>query len=239
MGSLHGVIFYIKNMKISIFKKQNDKFKKSFSQCGEDMIIDYVFRLRGVEMPTYLDIGSFHPWILSNTAYFYERGCRGINIDANPENIESFIKHRPGDINLNFGVGDRNGEAKFYVMKDRTLSTLSKIEVEAMEKQGKELERIEVVQIRNIQSILGEYSNNVFPDFLSIDVEGYELEILKTIDYKVNSPKIICIEIAEYSSIGAGKKKIDLLNFLLNNGYYEYACTNLNSILVKNEFWYI
>jgi FkbM family methyltransferase len=213
-------------------------FKKSYSQCGEDMIIDYIFRLRGISMPTYLDIGSYHPWILSNTGYFYQRGCRGINIDANPENIKRFMKQRPGDINLNVGVGDTNGEANFYIMKDRTLSTLSKNEVDAMEKLGKKLERIETIKIRTLQSILYEYSNNIFPDFLSIDVEGYELDILKTIDFQVNSPKIICVEIAEYSPIGAGKKKMELFNYLIGQGYYEYACTNLNSILVKNEFWY-
>ena len=54
---------------------QDNYAKKSFSQCGEDLIVDYVFKARGVGRPSYLDIGAHHPYWLSNTALFYERGC--------------------------------------------------------------------------------------------------------------------------------------------------------------------
>ena len=57
--------------------------KKSFSQCGEDLIVNYIFGLRGITKPTYLDIGANDPFYLNNTALFYINGCRGINIEAN------------------------------------------------------------------------------------------------------------------------------------------------------------
>src|SRR5689334_18987985 len=62
----------------------------SYSQCGEDIIIDHVFRLRGIPSPSYIDIGANHPYFINNTAMFYERGCRGINIEANPQLLSAF-----------------------------------------------------------------------------------------------------------------------------------------------------
>src|SRR5690242_15209281 len=94
----------------------------SYSQCGEDAIIDYIFRLRGIHQPSYIDIGANHPFSLSNTAMFYVKGCRGINIDANPELISLFEEYRPQDINLNVGISDEESELDFYIMQDNTLS---------------------------------------------------------------------------------------------------------------------
>jgi hypothetical protein len=72
-----------------------------------------------------------------------------------------------------------------------------------------------------------------------LDVEGMDYEILKSIDFKIYNPKIICVEAAEYSPIGAGKRRNELINFLAEKGYFEYANTNLNAIMVKKDFWYI
>lgn len=68
-------------------------------------------------------------------------------------------------------------------------------------------------------------------------MEESELEILQGIDYKSNYPKVICVETAEYSPIGAGGKRKDLMSFIESKGYHLYADTNLNSIYIKNEFW--
>src|SRR6187200_1235902 len=77
----------------------------SYSQCGEDLLVQYVFLLRGIKYPSYIDIGANDPFYLSNTALFYNKGCRGINIEANPKLIENFKLHRPEDHNLNIGIG--------------------------------------------------------------------------------------------------------------------------------------
>ena len=66
-----------------------------------------------------------------------------------------------------------------------------------------------------------------------------DLEILKTIDYSQNAPKVICVEAADYSPIGAGERRTELIDFLVSKGYYEYASTNLNAIMVMRDFWFI
>lgn len=226
-------------IKKNIFPNKNIYAKVSYSQCGEDIIIDTIFQLRGIDKPTYIDIGANHPESLNNTSIFYQRGSKGINIEANPLLIESFNKKRSRDINLNIGISDFIGEMDFYVMADNTLSTFSKEECDRMIVAGNKFNSMKKVKVSTIKDVLGKYNNGFFPDLLTIDVEGLDFQILKTIDFEKQYPKVICVEAAEYSPIGAGLRKTELIDFLLAKGYYEYANTNLNAILVKNEFWFI
>jgi hypothetical protein len=104
---------------------------------------------------------------------------------------------------------------------------------------GKKIKSIQKINLTTIENILNQYCNNVFPDFLNLDVEGLDFEILKSIDFSKSLPKVICVEAAEYSPIGAGLKRNELIIFLEKNGYHEYANTNLNAIMVKKDFWFI
>lgn len=212
----------------------------SYSQCGEDLLVDYVFRLRGLEFPTYLDIGANDPFFLSNTVFFYKKGCHGINIEANPQLIRKLEKYRKRDTNLNLGMSASEGEMDFYILNDPTLSSFSKAEITRITASGKiKIETVKKIKLTTLEKVVDGYCKGQFPDFLSIDVEGMDEEILKTLPFEKYWPKIICVEAAEYSPIGAGARKNDLINFLVSKGYYEYANTNLNAIMVKNEFWFI
>lgn len=216
----------------------NDFVKKSYSQCGEDLIINYLFSLRGLDMPSYIDIGANHPWFINNTAFFYKKGCRGLNIEPNSELVMLFKQERPLDKSINMGISNSASlEMDFYVFRDNTLSTFSKEEADNFVRHGKEIEKVAKIKTSNIQKIIKEYNSGIFPDFLNIDVEGFELEILQGISYEDNYPKVICVETAEYSPTGAGEKREGLMDFIESKGYYLYADTNLNSIYIKNEFW--
>jgi hypothetical protein len=126
-----------------ILKMVSNNFKKvSYAQCGEDLIIQCIFNLRGIDKPSYIDIGANHPFFISNTRLFYEKGCRGINIEANPDLLGDFMKYRPRDINLNVGIYENEAELDFYIMKDNTLSTFSKADYDLMVSNGKELSSV-------------------------------------------------------------------------------------------------
>lgn len=211
--------------------------KISYSQCGEDLIVQFIFWRCGILYPTYIDIGAHHPFHLSNTAFFYAKGCRGINIEANPELLKNFQQHRPQDVNLNIGIGPVGTTLDFYVMEDSSLSTFSPEEVNLMVSHHKKLQKKISIDVHPIDYVIKTYCNNVFPDFLSIDVEGWDYDILKTIDFNTSYPKVICVEAVEYSSRGDGKRRQHLIDFLLSKGYMEYANTNLNALMVKRKFW--
>ena len=224
--------------KKEVSKRKHEK--KSYSQCGEDLIVEYIFNLRNITKPTYIDIGANDPFSISNTALFYNKGCTGINIEANPYLIKKFQDDRPLDINLSVGIGAKAGKLEFYVMNDSTLSSFSNIECENYIKTGK-YHIVDTIQIEvvTLDSVIDKYCNGIFPDFMSLDVEGMDLDILKSINYNISAPKIICVEAAEYSPIGTGSRRDELIDFLIEKGYYEYANTNLNAIMVKKDFWFI
>src|ERR1700738_261347 len=111
--------------------------RRSYSQCGEDLLVNYVFSMRGVKYSSYLDLGDNHPFYISNTAFCYRKGCRGINVEANPQLISSFNRLRKKDITLNVGVGPVEGEMNFYIISDPTLSTFSKEEADHIVATGK------------------------------------------------------------------------------------------------------
>ena len=191
----------------------------SYSQCGEDMLVNYLYGLE--------DLG-----------FFYRKGCRGINVEANPELIGDFQRWRPEDANLNVGIGSAEGEADFYVMENKLLSTFSRAECETLQGFGHKLKRVESIKLTTLVKILATHREGIFPDFLSLDVEGLDLAILATIDFERTWPKIICVEAAEYSPQGTGKRRSELIDFLISKGYHEYANTNLNAIMVRNQFWF-
>jgi FkbM family methyltransferase len=226
------------------FKPQYEKVREpfirhSYSQSGEDMIIDNIFRLRGIELPTYLDIGANHPFFLNNTAFFYEKGSSGINVEANPDLIGEFIRNRKRDTNINVGIGQEEGEMDFFIMEDSTLSTFSSDERDNMLANGKKIKTSKQIKLITVSKLLELYANGSFPDFLSLDIEGLDLAILSSINFSNSFPKVICVEAADYSPIGSGKRRDELIDFVKGKGYYEYANTNLNAIMVKNEFWFI
>lgn len=73
----------------------------------------------GIKKPSYIDIGAHHPYEISNTAIFYMNGCRGVNVEANPNLIDEFYKERPDDINICCGVGNHPGKMPFYMIDEK------------------------------------------------------------------------------------------------------------------------
>lgn len=218
------------------YKKGYEPHKLSYAQCGEDLIIEFVFNQLGIFKPTYLDIGAHHPFYLSNTALFYKKGCRGINIEPDFNLFKEFLVERKEDINLNVGIGEKAATSDFFVMNATTLNTFSLEQIELYKKEGNYfVTAIKKVKIETLQSVL-KNSNGQFPDLLSIDAEGMEELITESIDFTVK-PKVICIETLSFSNFGKGIKNTKLINFILGNGYILYADTYINSIFVEENSW--
>ena len=216
-----------------------DKYlKTSYSQCGEDLIIKHIFDGLNIQNPSFLDIGAHHPFNMSNTALFSINGSKGINIEPDPYLFKRFPEERKNDINLNVGIAEKDGEEDFYIISTPTLNTFSKETAESYIYEGAfKIVEIKKIKTKSIQSILHDYTNNIFPDLLSLDAEGLDEIILHSIDFETNCPIIICIETLSFSQNGNGEKNYSLIKYLESKGYLYYADTNINSIFVLKNKW--
>ena len=212
--------------------------KASYAQSGEDLIVKSVFNSLGIKKPSYLDIGAHQPYYISNTALLYQNGSRGVNIEPDPNLFTGINRVRGKDINLNCGVGEAEGVMDFYVINVSTLNTFSKKEVESYSEQGdyKVVKTIPVL-VKTMDSILNEYLDGKFPDFLSLDVEGLDETIIKSIDYGGSCPTVICVETISFSNSGNGVKNNSIVDFLESKGYMVYADTHINTIFVREDKW--
>ena len=212
--------------------------KKSYSQCGEDLIIKHVFQALDIENPSFIDIGAHHPYYMNNTALFSVLGSKGINIEPDPSLFNRFPKDRPNDVNLNIGISDTESIEDFYIISVPTLNTFSKETALSYESEGAfKIVEVKKIKTKTIQNIIEEYANGVFPDFLSLDAEGVDELILRTIDFEVYRPIVICVETLSFSDIGKGIKNNKIIELLENKGYLLYADTNINSIFIDKNRW--
>ena len=115
----------IKSLKILVVHYFFDNyFFKSYSQEGEDMILNKIFEFK--KNGFYIDIGAHHPKRFSNTYFFYKKGWMGINVDAKPGSMYLFNKIRPRDINLEIGLNNEKSVLKYYSFNEPALNTFDK-----------------------------------------------------------------------------------------------------------------
>lgn len=167
----------------------------SYSQHGEDLFLLNLFQLLEIDHPSYLDLGAHHPLVISNTALFYERGSRGVNVEANPILFKEFEVGRPHDLNVNKAVALSFGKFPFYRVEP--LSGLNTLVYEELNRVGLTYTDIVEVEAIPIEEVLKTYCKDIWPDFLNTDIEGLDYKILEAAHFEGYGPKIICSEIRQ------------------------------------------
>lgn len=209
---------------------------KSYSQEGEDMILRRLFDYS--EQGFYVDIGAHHPKRFSNTHCFYKIGWRGINIDALPGTKKLFDKERPRDINIEMGVSLQKGEMIYYIFDDPALNSFDeKLSLERINTTDYKLLKKEKRPVDTLESILKTYlPQNTKIDFMSIDVEGLDLEVLKSNDWEIFRPKYLLVESLNSDMSEIAKcpiylflSSVDYKPFAKTVNTYIYQCLNKES----------
>lgn len=197
----------------------------SYSRSGEDLIINEI--LNNKMGGFYVDVGAYHFKDYSNTYKFYLNGWNGINIDANQEIITKFDKKRPKDVNICAGVAFEEEDKVFYRLnEDLSMSSFSTAFTEnAILNHQYTLKDKTTIKTRKLGEILESCNITKKIDFMSIDVEGLDLDVLKSNNWNKYRPKIIIIELE------SGLKNIEkskVYKYLINLGYEPAAYTFLN-----------
>ena len=229
---------YISEMEIYIKEMHNsiEHMNMSFSQSGEDSVINYISSATGRKIKTYLDLGANHAVHYSNTYNFYTQGARGVLLEANPELAHELIEQRPEDIVINKCLAEKSGEKlDFYIMNGDGLSTCDYNAVQNFIKENPALKVTKKITIDSItiNEIIDEYFSENAPDVMNIDIEGMELAVLKMMNFEKFRPLVIICEMIEYKSvITIGEKNNEILEFMRKNDYQEFAFTGINSIFI-------
>jgi FkbM family methyltransferase len=212
--------------------------KISFSQAGEDLIVNGIMQALRISRPDYLDIGAHHPTIMNNTYLFYIKGSRGVCVEPDPDMFFHLKSKRRKDICLNFGIGaESRNAADFYVMSTKTLSTFSKTDAERYETYGnQQITQVIKLPIISINDLLIQYFEKC-PDFISLDVEGLESDILTALDFSKYRPPILCIETLSYTEDKTEQKLERVIDCMRERYYLPYADTYVNTIFVDMERW--
>ena len=205
----------------NIEKAYKDKINKlkillpqlqSSSQTFEDLVLFYVFY--DLDKGFYIDVGANDPHTFSTTKVFYTRGWNGINIEPLPDKFQLLTQYRTRDINLNIGIGQNQRNATLMIdgyngCKSSLIYNKEMINPRRI--------NIKIDTVANICKQFVPSGKKI--DFLKIDVEGSEKEVLLGIDFVNYRPNVICIE---------------SLNSTENNNMPEYL--GWENILIENDY---
>lgn len=164
-----------------------------FAQDGEDLLLDRL--LSRSPRGFYVDIGAHHPVRFSNTYLFYRRGWSGINVDAEPGSMRLFERLRQRDINIECGVAGHSGTLMFHRFNEPALNTFDEVEASLKDRPPYRLTERTQVAVRRLDEILNQYlPENQEIDFMSVDVEGKDYEVLDSNDWTRFRPKYVLAE---------------------------------------------
>jgi len=227
---IRGVTMKVKRIIKTLF---SGKTKVHFGQYGEDIIIHKFFHRKKTD-GVYVDIGAFHPFYLSNTAYLWLKGWSGINVDANPNSIKQFERVRSSDVNI-FGAVVPSETAKndssiaIYIPDNNTINAMGTCDTRLAEERSFS-NKINVPTI-SVSDIFNQLKGKEI-DFLNIDIEGLDEVVLDEIDFNSHQPKVICIE--DYSSNLSELLNSVITTKLTSVGYSLKARVGPSSIFFRN-----
>ena len=177
-------MIYLKVLRQTFFKKVNTDF---FSQFGEDRVLMEILKKK-MNKGFYVDVGCYHPKKHSNTYLLNKKGWKGINIDIEKKKIRVFEMARPNDINILAAVSHKKRLIKVHKTQDYGVGTkiINNIKTKS---------NFEILETKTLNQIIEKtiYKNRKI-DLLSIDTEGEDFNVLRSLNIKKYSPSIIIIE---------------------------------------------
>lgn len=200
-----------------------------FSQFGEDILVYNLLRTTRNQKGIYVDVGAFDPMLFSNTHLLYKRGWRGINIDLEDDKIKKFNRYRPDDINLVRAVSNKKMSMKclryHHPATTRIVPVDESDEVSLIGELPIEVKRLETV---TLSEILDEHlDRGQAIDYLNVDCEGHEIEVLEGLDFDRYAPKLISVEAQ------SPEQRSNMDQFLGEKGYRMCALSTMTAIYQK------
>ncbi len=195
-----------------------------------------LFKLNGnnnINNGFYVDVGAHHPYRYSNTYLFYKQGWHGINIDAMPGSMTLFNDKRPRDLNIECGIGLNKSTMKFHVFNEPAVNTFDEELARARCNNVWHINSVVEVPVLPLRYILNEHlliGQKI--DFLTVDVEGLDLDVLMSNDWEKYRPSVV---LAETYGLSYEDLALDrLTKYMHSVGYVVYSKTVNTTFFVEN-----
>ena len=219
---------------LTVFSGLRPNAKLHYSQEGEDISLARIFT--GQNSGFFVDVGAHHPFRFSNTYWAYQKGWSGVNIDATPGSAKLFKRWRPRDLSIESCIDAEEQVIEYTVYSEPALNTYDSRRVDSLASTKYKPKGTVRLQTRRLDSLLGEaFNGQTDPviDFLSIDVEGSEMDVLKSNDWSRFKPRVIVIEVLgkTLSTVSSSAE----YQFLTNLGYVPVSMLYHSVIFVADE----
>lgn len=195
--------------------------QKCFSQHGEDRLLRSIFLKK--KEGFYVDVGAHHPFRFSNTALFYQRGWRGLNIDATPGSMTLFKEYRARDINLEVAVSDQARVLTYHLFNEPALNTFDSDYASQLQKLPASPYTLQSTIELKTQTLAELLDQHLPPaqqiDFLSVDVEHHDLEVLRSNNWEKYRPAVVVCEVQD--------SKADALSEFIESLHYKLVAKTL------------
>jgi FkbM family methyltransferase len=201
----------------------------SYAQNGEDVLLNRAFRGRATGF--YVDVGANDPVVHSVTKHFYDLGWRGVNVEPHREMFGRLCRDRPGDVSLNLGVSNREGELTYHESRLTGLSTFSSGEAAHLVARGARLIERQV-PVTTLARVCEQHVRTTI-DFMSIDVEGLEHQVIEGGDWSRWRPRVVLVEATRPETTVPSHE--DWEPRLLGADYLFAAFDGLNRYYVRKE----
>lgn len=210
----------------------------SYAQNFEDVMLERLFNDQNNGL--YVDVGAWDPHLYSVTKHFYLKGWRGVNVEPNVSRIRRFELDRPKDLNLNVAIANKNDNISFWTcQEDDALSTTAESTADELRRNGFSFSETKI-SARRLDEIFHEY-NLTAVDFMKVDVEGAEAEVIRTAAFELYRPRVLIIEAikptlrpdwSEPASVGTWDS---WESYVLNRGYVFAHFDGLNRFYIRKE----
>lgn len=207
-------------------------YAPSFASADEDMILRHIIGSDKMD-GFYVDVGAYHPVRSSNTYFFYLNGWRGINVEARPGSRELFERVRPRDINLEMGVSRERGQLTYYFIgEDSTMNSFSRQFPEEIGMLSEVKREIPVPVVPLAEIFERHLPENQVIDFMSVDVEGHDLQALESNDWERYRPRFLVVEDEQVDA-----ERSEIVRAMRGHGY-ELCAQNVIILGKINEYFF-
>jgi FkbM family methyltransferase len=205
----------------------------SYGYKAEDRLIESLLKPIITQNGFYVDIGCNDPRFLSNTFLLYRRGWKGICVDPNEKLIRKHTMIRPRDQAICAFISDVESELEYVELDNDTLSTADPAHLKHAQESGHKIVSKKKMNSSRLTTILDQFNAPPSFDLLSVDAEGNDLKVLRSLDFGKYCPRLVVVEADDFDP--SNPTAHEIYQFMISQHYYFHGSILTNLYFLKDK----